>query len=51
MRNLVIQKILGYYKDYPELESWTGVGEAVLNYLSNKDLLEHLEDCITTLSE
>lgn len=46
MRNLVIQKILDYYEDYPELESWTGISESRLNYLSNNDLLEHLEDCI-----
>ena len=51
MRNLVISLIMRYYEAYPQLETWTGVVESRLNYLSNFDLLDHLEECIITIQE
>ena len=46
MGNLVIETIIRYYVVYSQLEVWTGVAASRLNYLSNADLIEHLEECI-----
>ena len=51
MRNLVIETILRYYVVCPQLEVWTGVAASRLNYLSNADLIEHLEECIIAVQE
>ena len=51
MRNLVISLIMRYYEAHPQIEAWTGVAESRLNYLSNLDLLEHLEECIIAVQE